>query len=314
MMRVLAPAIALCFLATVNEAKPLNLRPIIGVLAQETSGTMSSNGDSFIIASYVKWAEAEGARIVPIRIKEPDEYYEDIFQRINGVLLPGGSIDIMTSYHAKAAKKLYNMALKANDNGDYFPIWGTCQGLQLLSALTAGQNLLADRPYNGVLPLDFKPDFQSSRLFRNLPEDVYTALAKENVTSNLHMYGLTPQNYSGNSLLKNFYRVMSTNFDKNGDVFISTMEAYHYPFYGVQFHPEKNVYNWDLHFVNNHDADAILAAHYFSDFFLAEARKSDHSFPTIDEEIEALIDNYNPVFTKNSAFEDIYYFNFTASQ
>ncbi|XP_033725631.1 gamma-glutamyl hydrolase-like [Pecten maximus] len=251
-----------------------------------------------------------GPGLSPIRINEPDGYYEELFRRINGVLLPGGSIDIITSYHAKAAKKLYQMALKANDQGDYFPIWGTCQGLQLLSALTAGQNLLADRPFSGVNPLDFKPDFRDSKLFRNLPENVYTALANEKVTSNLHMYGLTPQNFSGNSLLRKFYRVMSTNLDKYGNVYISTMEAVRYPFYGVQFHPEKNVYNWDLHFTNNHDADAIQVAHYFSDFFLVEARKSRHFFPTVDEEIGALIDNYEPVFSKNSAFTDIYYFKF----
>ncbi|XP_060083766.1 gamma-glutamyl hydrolase-like [Ylistrum balloti] len=307
-MRTILSVILLCFLAVGNDAKPMTVRPIIGVLAQETGDKYTSN--SYIIASYVKWAEAAGARVVPIKINEPDDYYETIFHRINGLLLPGGSIDIITSYHAKAAKKLYNMALRANDDGDYFPIWGTCQGFQLLSALTAGENLLADRPYNGVSSLDFLSAFRESRLFRNLPENVYSALANEETTSNLHMYGLTPTNFSRNSALKNFYREMSRNLDENGNVYISSMEAINYPFYGVQFHPEKNVYNWDLRFVNNHDAHAIQVAHYFADFFIAEARRSSHFFPTVDEEISAIINNDQPVYSEDTSFQDTYYYRF----
>ncbi|XP_069101854.1 gamma-glutamyl hydrolase-like [Argopecten irradians] len=307
MLKIYAVSV-LCLLVEAGYAKPLNLRPIIGVLAQESSKGVD---ESYIIASYVKWAEAAGARVVPIRINEPDVYYEELFQRINGVILPGGDIDIITSYHAKAAKKLYQMAMKAYDQGDYFPIWGTCQGLQLLSALTAGKNLLADRPSFTPAPLDFTPDFLESRMFHKLPENIYSALANENVTSNLHMYGLTPQNFSENSQLSSFYRVMSTSLDMHDNVYISAMEAYKYPFYGVQFHPEKNVYNWDLRFTNNHDADAIRVAHYFSEFFLSEARKSYHFFPTIEEEIDALIDNYKPQFSKDSSFEDVYHFKFT---
>lgn len=47
---------------------------------------------------------------------------------------------------------------QANDAGDYFPIWGTCQGLQQLSVLTANRNLLTLTDTKAVaLPLNFTP-------------------------------------------------------------------------------------------------------------------------------------------------------------
>lgn len=47
---------------------------------------------------------------------------------------------------------------QANKNGDYFPLWGTCQGFELLTALTAGNDLLSEFDAENIcLPLDFTP-------------------------------------------------------------------------------------------------------------------------------------------------------------
>ncbi|KAJ8318273.1 hypothetical protein KUTeg_003364, partial [Tegillarca granosa] len=62
----------------------------------------------------------------------------------------------------------------ANDNGDYFPLWGTCLGFQLLTALTSGQNLLSTvDAENIMMPLNLEPGYNNSRLFGNLPHDVF---------------------------------------------------------------------------------------------------------------------------------------------
>uniref|UniRef100_A0A3B4W948 folate gamma-glutamyl hydrolase n=1 Tax=Seriola lalandi dorsalis TaxID=1841481 RepID=A0A3B4W948_SERLL len=129
--------------AAAGKSQPLNQRPIIGVLAQENlPGDQVAQGSSYIAASYVKYLEGSGARVVPIRINRTEEEYAKIFSSINGLLLPGGDVDLQTSQFSRAAKIFYSLALKANDAGDYFPIWGTCQGFQQLSVLTANKNLL----------------------------------------------------------------------------------------------------------------------------------------------------------------------------
>ena len=46
--------------------------------------------------------------------------------------------------------------LQANKGGDYFPVWGTCQGFQMLMTATAGFVPLSRCPlYDKAVPLNF---------------------------------------------------------------------------------------------------------------------------------------------------------------
>lgn len=103
---------------------------------------------------------------------------------------------------------------------------------------------------------------------------------------------------------------MSVNSDWNGLEFISTIEHRHYPFYGVQFHPEKNLYEWVRNKNISHTQHAITAAQFFADFFVNEARKSDNHFIDAKTEDQFVIYNFPPSFTgaKGSAFEQSYLF------
>lgn len=288
-----------------------NYRPIIGILAQENlPADRFSQGISYIAASYVKFVEAAGARVVPIRINRTEEEYAKIFNSINGLLLPGGDVDIQTSQFTRTSKIFYNLALKANDAGDYFPIWGTCQGFQQLSVLTANKNLLTLTDTKAVaLPLTLTPAAQSSRLFRSFPKDLLQSLAQENITGNFHMWSLSTQNYSRNAKLKRFYKVLSINTDGKKE-FISTMEAYRYPFYAVQWHPEKSPFEWIDKPGMVHSLSAVKASFYTSSFFISEAMKNQHKFSSPVEEENALIYNYSPVFRGSHAvFIQNYYFD-----
>ncbi len=46
-------------------------------------------------------------------------------------LFPGGAPNVTTSAYARAGKAIYDLALAANRSGDFFPVWGTCLGLQV---------------------------------------------------------------------------------------------------------------------------------------------------------------------------------------
>lgn len=85
---------------------------------------------------------------------------------------------------------------------------------------------------------------------------------------------------------------------------------YRYPFYGVQFHPEKNSFEWKLSKNYAHSLDAVRSNRYFMDFFVSECRKSTHTFSSIDEENQYLIYNYEPKFTGalGSAYLQCYLF------
>ncbi|KAF3690328.1 Gamma-glutamyl hydrolase [Channa argus] len=300
-----------CGLCAAGTSQQLNYRPIIGVLAQENlPGDQLARGSSYIAASYVKYLEGAGARVVPIRINRTEEEYVKLFNSINGLLLPGGDVDIQTSLFTRAAKIFYSLALKANDAGDYFPIWGTCQGFQQLSVLTANKNLLTLTDTKAVaLPLTFTSVAQSSRLFRTFPKDLMQSLAQQNITPNFHSWSLSMQNYTRNAKLRKFYKVLSTNTDGKKE-FISTMEAYRYPFYAVQWHPEKSQFEWIDKPGMSHSTAAVTASFYTAAFFVSEAMKSNHHFSSAAEEEKALIYNYSPVFKGIYAiFIQNYYFD-----
>ena len=93
MLKFIVPLIV-CGLLPVSLAHD---QPIIGVLTQEISSVFEmlypKQFHSFIAASYVKWVECGGARVVPIWIGRKKEYYKEIMEKVNGVLLPGGNVD-----------------------------------------------------------------------------------------------------------------------------------------------------------------------------------------------------------------------------
>ena len=86
-----------------------------------------------------------------------------------------------------------------------------------------------------------------------------------------------------------------------------TTSAINYPIYGVQWHPEKSIYEWTSAEGINHSEHTVIVAQTLANFFVQEARKSTHSFPSTEEENNMLIYNYSPTYTHNS-FEQIYYF------
>ena len=53
-------------------------------------------------------------------------------------------MNVFDSQYARTGKILFNLAMKANDVGDVFPLWGTCLGFEFLSVCGAGgQNVLS---------------------------------------------------------------------------------------------------------------------------------------------------------------------------
>ncbi|XP_068094478.1 gamma-glutamyl hydrolase [Hyperolius riggenbachi] len=284
---------------------------IAGVLAQETHfENLVSFGGSYIAASYVKTLEAAGARVIPIRINLTDEDYVKLFKAINGILLPGGAVDLKSSRYARISKIFYDLAIAANDKGDYFPIWGTCLGFEELTVLTSDEVLLTltTRTEDVSLPLNFSESALRSKLFKNIPPSLYKVMSSMPITANYHQWSLSMQNFTQNEKLRKFYNVLTTNSDGELE-FISTMEAYEYPIYGVQWHPEKNPFEWRKTTHISHAAEAIYMTFYMADFFVNEARKSQHEYTEDTAATQPLIYTYCPTYTGNiSVFEQMYFF------
>lgn len=76
------------------------------------------------------------------------------------ILLPGGSSGFNKKYgYAAAGYKIYQIAKQMNDNNEYFPIWGTCLGFELLTFIDAERVKHRKKcdSENQPLPLEFTP-------------------------------------------------------------------------------------------------------------------------------------------------------------
>jgi len=305
------------------------LTPTIGVLSVPIDG--DSECETFFDDSqdtpsvscfdqvYSKWLESAGARVAVIPYNSDQKTLDLLFTSVNGILFTGGGLTLYanTTYYTTALY-LFNKAVDANTKGDYFPVWGTCMGFQLLNILASGGNQTVLQRYafdseDLSMALSMTADIQSSRLFGPMaPSDVVDILQKENVTANFHHDGVTPDDFYGSKPLSSFFYVLSTNVDRKGKAFVSTVEGKNgLPFYGNQWHPERPQFEWTPNVGINHSTDAVRAMQYVANFFVAESRRNQHAFSDPDFQRLYNVWSYNPVVYGDVLYgEKSYVFDF----
>lgn len=311
----LAPLLVVVLVALMAFAQAkTNDMPIIGVFTQPSTSSEGNCGKNclYLAASYVKYLESAGARVVPINYYASKSKLDSIFNSVNGIFFPGGG-----AVFPESAQYMFDKAVAANDAGDFFPVWGTCMGFQwLLISASRNQNILDPSSgqmdsYNLSLPLDFTSEAKTSRLFKDSGR-LFDVLAKENVTMNNHHYGIFTEHFFKTQSLTSFFDVLSTNKDRKGVEFVSTIEAFKYPIYGSQWHPEKNNFEYGKtdgipNEAINHSADAVAVSAYTANFFVNQVRNNFHKFASAEAEEAALIDNY-PVSKTTGSFMQTYFF------
>lgn len=98
-------------------------------------------------------------------------------------------------------------------------------------------------------------------MFASASREVMEIISTENVTMNNHHYGIYTSHFEETDSLTSFFNgilflycnffamqvviiifmiVLSNNKARDGVEFVSTMEAFNYPIFGTQWHPEKN--------------------------------------------------------------------------
>jgi gamma-glutamyl hydrolase len=265
LLTILPEAIAL--------VSPRSSPPIIGILSQPSKKRDLSY--HYIATSYVDWLEASGAVTIPIPYDAPPELLDDLFPQMNGVLLPGG----WNGYMPPSVPYLLDKVVESNERGQYFPVWGTCLGYEFLVKYVGGIDAIQGgfHLYNQSIPLE-------SVRFGELYEDpmIYQTVTEAPVTLNNHQLGIEPEHFLQNEKLTAVWNITSINHDVNGRPFVSTIEPNdpeRFPFYGVQYHPEKNGFEYTTYPGTkipyesiDHSAEGIAFSIYLSQFFVNRVR------------------------------------------
>ena len=289
-----------------------NVRPVIGCMAQPADADLGGPNRQYLVSSYVRWLESAGAQVVPVLYNQSQADLSLLFGQLSGLLLPGGHCGTHGTAYGNASWQLLTMAKQANDAGNFFPVWGTCQGHEQLAQFGSGtmEPSILNRTQGTegmIVPLNVTHAGLSSRLLRDAPSQVITALQHEPITVNLHSFSaLASRIEHAGSATHAFFEVVASNRDARGKEFVSLFEARQYPFYGSQFHPEKNAFEWNQSWeVNNtavganggaHSAMGVAVSQYFANFIVAEARKCPHRWNSAAP-IAPLIYDFEPTKT-----------------
>eukprot|EP00878_Enallax_costatus_P015279 GHUV01015998.1.p1 GENE.GHUV01015998.1~~GHUV01015998.1.p1 ORF type:complete len:381 (+),score=77.51 GHUV01015998.1:217-1359(+) len=286
--------------AKAKEGGYKNTQPLIGILTQPCH---DCPGRSYIAASYVKWIEAAGGRVVPIRFYATDKELYRLFKSVNGLVFPGGLTWLwLDAPYVITARKLFNWALEENDKGNPFPIHGTCLGFQLLHILVSNvsrNDLLIEtdsvaHPAN----LQWTEAGKNSRMFKGMPEELFAKLEDPTVNIALenHEYGMPPTFYKRWPILDQWFNILTTTKDRNGIEYISTMEAKKYPFFGTQWHPEKPTSEFGMPEVP-HTLDAVCVSQHLANSYIDLARYNSHAPESPEQELAMLIYSTPPIFS-----------------
>lgn len=223
--------------------------PAVGIFSEPHSHHLNdttiitTSQHYYIAASYQKWLELGGLRSIPIPYDASPALLDEIFGEINALFLPGGN-----SPMNDAIAYMLDKAVQSNrDDNISFPVWGTCLGFEHLVEFFGGSSVLEDGydAENITLPLEQVDSTGASQLYKD--STVYQMVTTLPITLNNHRYGVSPAAFQANAKLSSLFTITSINKDVNGRPFVSTMEPrhpLHFPFYGVQYHPEKNLFEY----------------------------------------------------------------------
>ena len=231
-----------------KEIVPKYKKKIVGIITVPLSPGRKYYkicGDSYISSSHINWLRNAGLETFAIPYNTKNHKY--YFERINGLYIPSGGVFASNSKnYYNCCKKFIKLSIKANDNGDYFPIWGACMGFQQMLIVSEKKDNLKDLLTKFDSFKDYLTNFETvkdskeSRILKNISKKFLNNIKNKKLLLHNHSMGLSLYKYNKITNIKNFYRIVSVNKDRNGKIFLSTIEARNYPFYGVQWHPERS--------------------------------------------------------------------------
>ncbi|KAM3287093.1 gamma-glutamyl hydrolase 2 [Capsicum chacoense] len=291
----------------------INYRPVIGIVSHPgdgASGRLNSSSDvSYIAASYVKFAEMGGARVIPIIYTDPPEIINQKLNLVNGIIFTGGRTK--KGPYFEVVKGIFEKVLEKNDAGEHFPLLAICLGFELITMIISKDNNILEEfsASHQASTVQFVENIKlEGTVFGRFPPALLEKMTTHCLVMQNHRFGISPEGLQANKDLCSFFRILTTSVDKENKVYVSSMQAQRYPVTALQWHPEKAVFEWGSSQIP-HTEDAIQVTQNVANYFVSEARKSLNK-PATNKLLDNLIYNYSPSYAGKvrGSFEEVYLF------
>lgn len=303
-----------------DDALPpiVNEMPTIAIYMHPMQATPvpEKEGIPFVMGAYIKFVEMAGAIPIPLYSTMSEEEQKAVMNKTNGLILGGGRIPLVDEHgnvteFLKHSKFVYDYAKKLNDSGVYYPVLGVCLGHQQL--------FLFEAPYSDVLELEAFDDHNNptkvnfnirpseSKFYREFPEDIINLMQTSDLVFMSHHDGVGPETFDKHEELRDAFIINATTVDRQGRQVVASIEHRNYPFFGIQFHPEKptNIFCPKVHV--RHTLDSSRLAQAFSNYFVTHARRNTQHFPNGWGDIQKHLFMHIEHYFHNSTLQDLYF-------
>mmetsp|Transcript_13325 Transcript_13325/g.30389 ORF Transcript_13325/g.30389 Transcript_13325/m.30389 type:complete len:345 (-) Transcript_13325:53-1087(-) len=292
--------------------------PVVAILAMpEFKPAPNQPKRSYIGASYVKWLEAHGARVIPLLYDAPRSETKLLLGQVNGVVFPGGAFPMEPEYEA------FSQHVFAHAMATKLPLWGECLGLLQFLLYTSGE--VSPGPVTSgwdatgplIAPLHLtaagKQRGPAAALSRKLRE----GLEQKLWTWHSHAFSVGASEFNASTRLLSFWDVLAVDQDRKGHEFISMISAKAFPFTATMWHPEKNAFEFMPERVGKGEVPeetrspaAIDAMMHIGDYFFEQCRAFRGPQIRHQELMRWSIHNWEAQHTapKDSVFESIFWF------
>ena len=240
----------------------INNFPVIGILSQ----IHPILKHKYVSYAFNKWLISFGCYTVYIDIHLSDEDLTKIFNEIDGLLIPGGDEYPYDNVRTYTVSTLFiKLAIK---HGNY-PILGICMGLQFM--LTYFSNEHWDNfktivhNYGVSSNLNVNLNYLENNIISLFPKKYNL----KHIFNLNHKHAIIFEKFNKNIILKDKFCVLSTTKTKDSKYeFISSIQCKQYPFFGLQWHPEKTNYEWSKFQKINREPESIIISNIIGSFFV----------------------------------------------
>ena len=257
-----------------------NKKPVFGILGNPFPVDTGDLTESHINFDYVRWLENAGATSVAIHPWYDDKELDVLFGKINGVIFLGGDRQLtLTKRYEHVAKYFVDKVMEYSEKGVRIPLWGTCQGFQLIHSIFMNKVDLSN--FNSwEYPSTIIINKKDSKMFSLYTENDFIASEKRNNYAEYHRLGIEEEQYKEYPNLNEVFEITSFAEDRDGKKYVASVEGKKHPIYAVQFHPEMiNTIN-KRHVPNG--LEPIKLSENLGNFLVEEARKNNNTFSVDD--------------------------------
>jgi len=297
-------------------------KPVIGILSTPSDfhGQYSPEEYSYIKNSYAEFIEVADATPIAIPWDMHEKDLILLLDSINGVLFTGGDAamwefdekvdDVVFNAFAKRAAFIFNYVIHLNDKGIHYPLYGICQGHELIAmAFNQKPHIIDNFKHPGQLDkIEITASGRNSRMFGNMPDHLAEFIKNERSQFYNHRYGFNTSLLKENKHIDDFFTITAVGVDDNGKEFIAALEAKNYPIYTTQYHPERVLSEWNNKTQFTHPEEAVHAIIVHAMFFITEAKKNENTFKNDQAIHKFLLANHEHVYM-NATWPKTYFYD-----